>query len=268
MQKWSFLFFLLIAVAAPAQHKGERFELSGLYSGKNLFIQNGSSCNDSADTYCCTTVVTVNGKEVQVERSSAYEIKLDSMGFKTGDSLMVVIYHKPCCKPKLLYNWSQPLTGAEFSSSVIDSSGLLSWKTRREGGKLIFVIEQYRWNKWIKVGEVFGKGGKGENEYSYQVQFHSGDNKFRIVQKDLTKPVKYSKDIIYAPKDKNAGKISLKSYRIQKQLEFTGVSDYQIFDQYGNLVDKGRAISVDCSKIPRGMYYVCFDNEMTEFIKY
>ncbi|MFI5151015.1 MAG: hypothetical protein ACHQRM_14865 [Bacteroidia bacterium] len=263
------LLFLLATVQAKALHKGqEHLALTGLYSGKNLYIENGNFCKDSADNFWCTTAVTVNGKEVQVERSSAYEIYLDSLGFKKGDSISIVIYHKACCKPKLLYDWPATGVGCEFNSLTIDSTGMLNWKTRKEGGKLFFVVQNYRWNKWIKVAEVEGKGGLGENEYSLKVSLHSGDNKFRIMHTNSSNLPRYSKDIMYAPRDKNKGKISLKSFRIQKQLEFTAESDYQIFDAYGNLVTKGRGISVDCSKMPRGMYYVCFDNEITEFIKY
>lgn len=36
--------------------------------------------------------------------------------------------------------------------------GTLTWTTTGESGKLTFTIEQYRWNKWVAIGEVDGLG--------------------------------------------------------------------------------------------------------------
>ena len=51
-------------------------------------------------------------------------------------------------------------------------------------GSYHYVVEQYRWNKWVAVGEVAGKGSGGENSYEFQVSPHSGENTVRIVQTD------------------------------------------------------------------------------------
>ncbi len=53
-------------------------------------------------------------------------------------------------------------------------------------------MEQKRWNKWVKVGEVMGAGKPGENTYSFKVTPHSGENTFRVKQTDLTKRARFS----------------------------------------------------------------------------
>jgi hypothetical protein len=42
---------------------------------------------------------------------------------------------------------------------------------------------------------------------------------------------------------------------------------YEIYDQYGNIVKKGYGSKVDVSNLPKGGYYLNFDNKMGEFTK-
>jgi hypothetical protein len=42
---------------------------------------------------------------------------------------------------------------------------------------------------------------------------------------------------------------------------------FEIYDQYGNVVKRGYSKSVDVSNLPKGSYYLNFDNTMAEFTK-
>jgi hypothetical protein len=42
---------------------------------------------------------------------------------------------------------------------------------------------------------------------------------------------------------------------------------YEIYDQYGNIVKKGFGTKVDVSNLPKGAYFINFDNSMGEFTK-
>jgi hypothetical protein len=64
----------------------------------------------------------------------------------------------------------------------VDPKGMLRWKTRNEHNKLPFIIEQFRWNKWIKIGEIEAKGSQTENQYSFNFFPHHGENQFRVTQ--------------------------------------------------------------------------------------
>ncbi|MBK6524599.1 MAG: VOC family protein [Crocinitomicaceae bacterium] len=93
------------------------------------------------------------------------------------------------CKPKIL-NPEVLLPKSTFVVADGEIScapdGTLSWTTTGESGKLTFTIEQYRWNKWVAIGEVDGLGTEGPNKYTFKVSPHSGENKVRVVQTDHT----------------------------------------------------------------------------------
>ena len=91
---------------------------------------------------------------------------------------------------------------------TVDKEGTVKWTTKSETGKLTFAIEQFRWNKWVKVGEVDGVGTPTSNEYSFKIVAHSGKNQIRVRQTDysgqprLSKPVDFMSgisDITFAP---------------------------------------------------------------------
>ena len=76
----------------------------------------------------------------------------------------------------------------------VDKEGTLKWSTKSETGKLSFAVEQFRWNKWVKVGEVDGNGSTEDNKYEFKITPHSGENKFRVKQVDYTKKARESKE--------------------------------------------------------------------------
>ena len=61
------------------------------------------------------------------------------------------------------------------------------WKTKKEQNGNSYIVEHFRWNKWVKIGEVDGTGLE-ENDYKFSVSshLHSGQNKFRAKQIDYT----------------------------------------------------------------------------------
>ena len=77
------------------------------------------------------------------------------------------------------------------------SEGFISWETTSESGKLAYQIEQYKWNKWIVVGEVNGEGVKSISNYSFTVIPHSGENKIRVSQTDNTGEKRSSKEVVF-----------------------------------------------------------------------
>ena len=42
---------------------------------------------------------------------------------------------------------------------------------------------------------------------------------------------------------------------------------YEIYDQYGNIVKKGFGSKLDVSNLPKGGYFLNYDNKMGEFVK-
>ena len=241
-----------------------KIELSGNYQGKNLYIQNPFS---GTGVDFCVTKVLVNGKETADDiKSSAFEINLKKLDFKPGDSVFIQIFHKKDCKPKVMQEYGKPKSTFEATLIKIDSSGNLIWKTKNENGKMPFIIEQFRWNKWVKIGEVDGKGGEDENEYSFKITAaHSGENQFRIKQVDYSSQPNYTKPI--------KGLMCIPEVTIvprclppeERCIEFTSETMYELYDTYGNIIKKGIGKTIDCSSLKKGVYSLNYDNKTTEF---
>ncbi len=242
--------------------------LEGNYQGKNLYIQNPFA---GSGVGFCVQDVRVNGNVTTDEvASSAFEIDFRNLQLKIGDKVEVKITHKDDCKPKVLNpEVLKPKSTYEIVTMSVEKDLTFKWTTKGETGKLTYVIEQYRWNKWVKVGEVEGNGTPTENTYSFKVVPHSGKNQYRVKQVDYTGQPKVSKTADYVS---TVGEVTFSPAKVSKEIGFFVGSTpietmFEIYDQYGNIVKKGFASSVDASNLPKGAYYLNYDNKMGEFIK-
>lgn len=257
---FSLLVFSLTTLFVQAQKTV--FEFEGIYQGDNVFIQNPLS--DSTGNYC-TISIHVNDILIQTGfEMSAYEIRLDTLKLLIGDKVNVRISHWSDCSPKILTAMINPKPPFEIRKISIDSTGLLKWSTIKENGKLTYTIEQYLWNKWVRVGEVTGKGQPLLNEYESTVILHSGTNKFRVKQQDANGKNYLSKTVEV---DSDLKPIKLKSHYFDDQIDFGTITHYQIYDSYGNMVKKGTDKIVDVKNLEKGAYYVDFDNQQTQMVK-
>jgi hypothetical protein len=251
----------IIAFSSVVSFGGE-ITLEGIFQGKNLYVMNPFS---SSGVGFCVYEVTVNGKVTTDEiNSSAFEIDLSVFQFNVGDKIAVSIKHKENCVPKVLNpEVLKPKSTFAASALSVEKDGTVKWTATGEAGKLPFVVEQYRWNKWVKVGEVDGKGTAGPNHYSLKVAPHSGNNKFRIKQVDYTKKPKYSDEINF----RSLTPPVTFSRKSANEITFTSETMYEIYDYYGNIVLKGVSDKVDVSKLAKGKYFLNYDNSMDEFQK-
>ena len=233
--------------------------VEGHYQGKNLYVQNPFG---SSGVGFCVIKVTVNGDATTDQiASSAFEIDFGNLNLKVGDPVLVKISHKSDCLPKVLNpEVLLPKSTFETKSISVANGNLLKWCTTGESGKLTFEVEQYRWNKWIKVGEVDGVGTSGENCYEFEVTLHSGENKFRVKQKDYSGRANISKSTSITSE---SPKLALNAPK-GRDVEFSGETLYEIYDTYGNLRKKGYGQKIDCTNLDKGLYYVNFDNTTGE----
>ncbi len=242
--------------------------LQGNYQGKNLYIQNPFA---GSGVGFCVSEVRVNGTVTTDEiTSSAFEIDFRNLQLKIGDAVEVKITHKDDCKPKVLNpEVLKPKSTFEIVSMAVGSDLTFKWSTKGETGKLAFVIEQFRWNKWVKVGEVEGNGTPDVNNYSFLVAPHSGKNQYRVKQVDYTGQPKLSKTVDYSS---TSPEITFSPAKVSKEIGFFAGSAptetmFEIYDQFGNIVKRGFSSTVDAANLPKGAYYLNYDNKMGEFIK-
>lgn len=252
---------LFITASIYSVGAGGTIVVEGKYQNKNLYIQN--SVSNSGVGYCAYEV-QVNGQVSTDEvNSSAFEVDLSQYNLKFGDDVIIKIKHKEGCIPKILNpEVLKPKPTYEILSFNAGNDGVLKWKSKGETGSLPYIVEQYRWGKWVNVGEVQGKGVPGEHDYSFQVVLHSGENKFRLKQVGHTNQPKISQSVVV-----QAQKSKI-TYTFKSNIvSFTDETLYEVYDYYGVIVKKGFGKSVDLTNVTKGGYYLCYDNIVEEFKK-
>jgi len=236
--------------------------IDGQYQEKNIYVQNS---NTSSGVGFCTYEIRVNGQVTTDEiNSSAFEIDLSQYKMKYGDKVSVEIRYKDGCSPKVLNPEAvKPKPTFEIVTMTLAVDGEMKWTAKGEQGKLPYIVEQFRWNKWVKVGEVDGNGTPGQHNYSFIVTLHSGENQFRVKQMGFTGNPKASSAVkVFSPNTKL-------EYTLNKNslITITGETLYEIYDYYGAIVKKGYGKQIDVSSLVKGGYYLCYDNIVVEFKK-
>ncbi len=265
-----YFFFLLIS-ANFIKAQNNVIVLEGNYQGKVLYVQNPFS---SGGVGFCVSEVKVNGNITTDElTSSAFEIDLKPHNLKIGDKVTIQIFHKEGCKPKVLNpEVLKPKSTYEIIAMSADKDGTYKWSTKSETGKLTFIIEQFRWNKWVKVGEVEGVGTPTSNDYSFKIAPHSGKNQLRVRQTDYSGQPRLSKAVDFISDVPETDYTPLKTSKdinffVKGKVDKAVETMYEIYDQYGNIVKKGFGNKVDVSNLPKGGYFLNYDNKMGEFVK-
>lgn len=235
--------------------------VEGKFQSKNIFIQNSFGSNGVG---YCATEIKVNGHITTDEvNSSAFEIDLAAMNIKPGEKVVIEISHKSDCMPVVLNpEVLKPRATFEIVNMNINAKGILKWTSKNEGGSLPYVVEQFKWNKWVYVGEVQGVGGIENHDYTFQVSTHSGENKYRVKQVGLSATPKVSSPVILnSTTDKPYYMITKDKKNIQFNLE----TAFEVYDAFGVIVKKGFGKNIDINNLSKGKYYLCYDNQVTEF---
>ena len=240
--------------------------LEGKFQNKNIYIQNAYGSNGVG---FCTTEIKVNGTVTTDEiNSSAFEIDLSALNIKSGQKVTIEISHKNDCTPVVLNpEVLKPHPTYEVVSMNINAAGILKWTSKNESGALPYIIEQFKWNKWVYVGEVQGIGNPTSHDYSFQVATHSGENKFRVKQVGIgtgSTGSKYSSSVIL---NSMTEKLNYTLSKNAKAIQYSSETAFEIYDAYGNVVKKGFSNETNIENLPNGKYYLCYDNQLSEFDK-
>jgi hypothetical protein len=257
---------LLPALALMALHADAGvIVLEGNYQGKNIFIQNPFS---EAGVGFCVFEITVNDQIATDEiNSSAFEVDMANFGLKIGDPVILKVKHKDGCTPVVLNSEVlRPKSTFDIVWQEVNPEGVYKWMTNNETGELPYVVEQKRWNKWVKVGEVMGNGRPGEHTYEFKITPHHGENTFRVKQVDLSKRPRISPNVKYT--DPSVAQVTWSPTKPKEEIVFSASTLYEVYDQYGNIVKRGYASKVDVTTLKKDMYYLNYDNKTGEtFIK-
>jgi len=240
--------------------------LTGIYKGENLYVENPYS---SAGVGFCVSEILVNEFTTTDEiHSSFFEIDLSIYGFKFGDRINVTIRYKDGCQPRVLNeDVLTPFSTYKIKSIDVSKTGYIEWVTYNEHGSLPFIVEQYRWNKWITVGTVQGKGTEKPTRYQVSVNLHSGKNKFRIKQTGSKKIPNYSQIVEFENDIQEVNFIPGDMGKVSDMIFFSSFTQYEIYDYYGKRVKYGAAHDIKISDLKVGTYFLNYDNKTELFIK-
>jgi len=261
-----FLFCLLLIQSSNLV--AGKLSIEGKFQGKNVFISNP---NDGSGFGFCITKIYVNGDIMPVSlNSTSVTVNLTALKMTIGEPVFLVIHHGDDCVPKIL-NPEVLLPKSTFVVKTISATngGDLSWTTTGELGKLNYIIEQYKWDKWVIVGETQGEGDVSLNSYSFKLTPHSGKNEVRVSQIDNTLTKRSSKSVYFIS---YIGKVTKSPTKVKDfiTMKSNGVeveTYYEVFDAYGNILKSGKGAKIDCRKLLNGLYYLNFDNVTEKFIK-
>lgn len=244
------------------------FSIEGHYQGQKIYVQNPA---DEDGFGFCINKVTVNGDVIPVDMySSAFQIDLSEYNIEIGDEVIIVFEHEAGCKPKLLNPEAlRPKSTFVLQEIACTTDGTLTWSTTEESGKLNFLIEQYKWNKWVVVGEVIGIGTEELNNYTFNVLPHSGENTIRLAQIDNTSKKRVTQSVTFTPSTVGEPEINVSNEA--KTIEFlvdgkATKTKYEIFDAYGNIVKKGFNSVVKYGNLKAGVYHINYDNKNDRII--
>jgi len=260
MKNLRLLLIVLLGFTTLEGEAAESLVLSGIYQGKDLYVKNPFSGDGVG---FCVFEVYVNGDLTRDEiNSSAFAIDFNVLGIEVGSPVEIILNHKANCEP-LVLNPESIKPHSTFTIQQIGVKGnVLSWSSQSESGSLPYIVEQYRWNKWVKSGEVEGKGSAGTHQYSFELSPYSGENKVRVKQLDYTLKPRYSESVTYTP---SISKVAFEPKRVDSEIVFTGQTRYEIFDKYGNLVKTGYGKTVDVGTLAGGDdYYINYDSSFGE----
>jgi len=258
-----YLFFAILFFLSAIGVKAGVIVLEGQYQLRNIYVLNGKS---GSGVGFCTYEVTVNGQVTSDEiNSEAFEVDLSIYGLQLGDNVIVKIKFKDDCEPKIINPGAlKPLPTFEVTSITIGDDETLRWTVSNEQGVLPFIIQQKKWNKWVKVGEVEGKGTSNVNNYEFKVPTVSGRNEFRVMQVSYDGGNRVSQSV---------SMVSAKpavTFNYDKKLQrinFSNETSFEVYNIYGQIVKRGFGNSVDISNLSKNTYYLTYDGSTDEFVK-
>lgn len=245
------------------EDKEGTYIIEGKYLDQNVYLQN-SICN-SGIGYCAYEV-RVNGELLTENiQSNSFEIDFNNIKIDKGDDVFIEVKHQSKCQIKLL-NPDALIPDVTFDlvDIKITNDGMLKWSTINESYSMPFIIQQHRWNKWQNIGEVNGYGKSVLTNYSFKVDFNSGENEFRVVQKRKNDRYNVSEVVCY---NNPIPKLNFTFNKSKREIIFSEYTKYEIHNEYGVLLKRGYDNIVDVKNLANGDYWLSYDNFTEKFKK-
>jgi hypothetical protein len=265
IEKLYFSILFIFLFVSEINFAGE-IEIKGIYKGENLYVENPYA--EVGVGFCVTEVLINDFTSTDEINSSFFEIDLSIYGFTFGELIKVTIRHKDGCTPRVLNkDVLLPFSTFKIKDMEVHKEGYIEFTTFNEKGSLPFIIEQYRWNKWVRAGSITGKGTESLNRYRVSVNLHSGTNKFRIKQTGGKQKPNYSQSVEFLYDVDEVSFIPGNMGKVSDKIFFSSFTQYEIYDYYGKRLAHGSAHDIDVTDLNSGTYFLNYDNKTEMFIK-
>jgi hypothetical protein len=161
-------------------------------------------------------------------------------------------------------NKSEVMICATFhvNNFSVQDDGTVTWSTTNESGSLPYYVEQFVFDRWVRVAEIKGNGTPYANTYSAKILLHSGENKIRVRQKGYDKTNRFSVPVNFISKK---APVSLTDVHKKKAIAFLELTYVQVYDPYGRVIFEGKTKSIDYSSYEKGEYCIIYDNRLENF---
>lgn len=254
------LFYSLILISISTI--GAELTISGNYYNENIFIDNPSV----GDGFCVSQVL-VNGKNCNIDlQSNTFEIDLGLLQLKPVEAVKITIIHQESCTPIILNPNAliQKCFNQIISARYDKKNSEILWSGVKENCSIPYIIEQFKWERWIQLGQVESKLISDTNRYSFKVELHSDANLFRVKQITPRGDENISSDIKAKSLIKEVGIVLDKE---GNNIIFSMETNYEIYNQKSELLKSGKATSVNIADMKKDTYIVCFDNAIVQVVK-
>ena len=251
------LLILLVMLFVALQAKAGEITLSGVYLGKNLYVQNPFMVDKMK---YCTESVFLNGKQIITNpKNSSFEIDLSKNAINSPITIKIV--HSDGCKPKII-NPSVIKGSAtfQFTDFTVEST-LIRWASKGEAAASTFYIEKFENNNWRNLRTVSAQNAVG---YAIEAKHTAGVNKYRIKYTESNGKSLYTQPIDFTA---TAESVRFFPKNVANKIYFTSETTYEILDLKGTSVKKGKGKEIDATAMRRGVYYLNFDGKTEKFLK-
>lgn len=254
------LFLVLFCLLHYSVFAGE-IVLSGVYQGKNIYVQNPFSADKK--NFCTDEVFINEVKKMENIKSSAFEIDLSYLAM--NDPVTIRIIYKEECMPKVLNSYVlRPSATFQFNAFDVTPSEI-NWTTTGEKNQFVYYIEQLVNNNWLVVTSIKAKGEKEAGIYNLPVSHKYKVNKYRIKAQDQdSHQIYYSKAVDFAV---GAEPITFYPKSVINKITLSREANYKVLSAKGEVLREGKGTEIPLADLKTGVYYLDIDKKTEKFFK-
>lgn len=160
--------------------------------------------------------------------------------------------------------FGQTISIIECTLNKTDSS--LCWTSINDTPKFAYIIQQYKWDRWVNWDTIISTSTKDTSKYSQKIPryIHSGLNQFRVKGNNTV-----SKTVKWQTKEESDFFIDRGHYKYYdtNPIVFKRETYYELYDKFGKLLKSGYEKSFYINDLTMDAYYLNYENKNVEIIR-